>query len=84
MERINSYEMGFRKGYFKALLDEENWFSEHSDSLKYHKMYNAKMIPKVLHALVDGRESLMKTGDAEIVYNKKNETVSVSAMKSEE
>ena len=84
MKRINSYEMGFRDGYFKALLGEENWFSEHSDALKCYKMYNAKMIPKVLRALVDGRESLMKTGDAKIVYNKKNETVSISAMKSEE
>lgn len=84
MERINSYEMGFREGYFKALLDEENWFSEHSDNLKYYKMYNAKTIPKVLHALVDGRESLMKTGDVKIVYNKKDETVAVSATKSEE
>lgn len=84
MEKINVYTIGYKDGYEKALMDEENWFSEHSDSLKHYKMYSAKMIPKILRALVVGRKYLMETGDVQIVYNKKDETVAVSATKSEE
>ena len=53
----------FRRGYFQALLDVKNYFDNHSESLKIHKMYNSKKIPILLQAFIDNREKMMLEGD---------------------
>lgn len=59
----------FNGGYTKALLDVQNFFSNHSDSLKFCKLYNQKGVMKVLSALIEHREELRTTGDAVLKYN---------------
>lgn len=59
----------FNSGYTKALIDVENYFSNHSPQLKSCKLYNEKGIQKLLHELINHREELRETGDCILKYN---------------
>lgn len=62
------YESIYRDGYFKALLDVKNWFEQHSNSMRYFRMYNAKGLTKILNAMIKDIEQFMEQGeDLEIV-----------------
>lgn len=59
----------FNGGYTKALLDVENYFSNHSSQLKSYKLYNEKGIQKLIHELIKHKEELRETGDCILKYN---------------
>lgn len=59
----------FNSGYTKALIDVENYFSNHSSQLKSCKLYNEKGIQKLLHELINRRSELRETGDCILKYN---------------
>ena len=66
MDRLDG---SYISGYTKALLDVQRFYENHSDSLKYCKLYNKKGIKQTLQMLIDNREELRETGDVEITYN---------------
>lgn len=60
----------YNGGYFKALLDVRSFFENHSQSLKFSRLYNQKGVMQVLDALIKNREELRETGDVEnLIYN---------------
>lgn len=65
----------FNGGYTKALVDVLNWFEGHSEDLKFHKMFNCKGVIAILKALIDHREELRVTGDAELRFNRESRKV---------
>lgn len=42
----------YNGGYFKALLDVRSFFENHSQSLKFSRLYNQKGLMQVLDALI--------------------------------
>lgn len=52
----------YNRGYTKALLDVKNFFEEHSEAMKYNKLYSHKGISAVLSALIQNHEELRETG----------------------
>lgn len=68
--------MNYEHGYTKALLDVVNWFKNHSESLKYHKLYKLECIEKLLDALLENRAELRETGDVELTWNKEKRVFS--------
>lgn len=66
----------FNGVYTKALVDVLNWFEGHSEDLKYHKLFNCKGVIAVLKALVEHREELRVTGNAELKFNRETQRVS--------
>ncbi len=65
----------FNGGYTKALVDVLNWFEGHSEDLKFHKMFNCNGVIAILKALIDHREELRVTGDAELRFNRESRKV---------
>ena len=62
----------YRGGYLKALLDVKSFFENHSECLKFNRLFNQKGVMKVLNALIENREELLETGDvANLRYNTK-------------
>lgn len=60
----------YNGGYFKALLDVKSFFENHSQSLKFSRLFNQKGVMKVLDVLIENREELRETGDvANLRYN---------------
>lgn len=68
--------MTYENGYTKALLDVVNWFKNHSESLKYCKLYKREGIEKVLDALLENRAELRETGDVKLTWNKEKRVFS--------
>lgn len=65
----------FIREYTKALVDVKKFFEEHSENMKYQKLYSCKGITAVLNALVEYREELRETGTVDnliVVKDKKN------------
>ena len=72
-----------KQGYDKALLDVKNWIERHSESMKYHKLNNAKGIMMLMNAFIENSEKLREYGDytefilssdkKKIILNSKNE-----------
>lgn len=63
MEKITSFDIGYDRGYFKALLDINNWFEYHSADLKFTKAYTAKRVPVLLKAFVENSDYLKEYGE---------------------
>lgn len=75
LENDYSFDTNYRKGYFKALLDTNNFFEEYSQTIKDFRLNNINGLKKILKALLDGREYMMKYGyhvDFTIVCDKNN------------
>lgn len=68
--------MTYENGYTKALLDVVNWFKNHSESLKNHKLYKRECIEKLLDALLENRAELRETGDVTLNWNKEKRVFS--------
>lgn len=62
--------MTYENGYTKALLDVVNWFKNHSETLKFYKLYKREYIEKLLDALLENRVELRETGDVTFIWNK--------------
>ena len=62
-------------GYSKALLDVKNWFEDHSEILKFNRLYNEKGIRNILWALLENRAELRETGDVELYVNRKTKEI---------
>ena len=60
----------FNGGYTKALLDVQAYIKNHSDVLKFCKLYNRKGIEKLIDALVDNRAELRNTGTVNLRYDR--------------
>jgi guanylate kinase len=70
------FDTGYRKGYFKALLDINNFFDNYSEMIKYHRLNNSKRIKQVLQAILEGREFMLEYGadvDFILVRDKANQ-----------
>lgn len=65
----------FNGGYTKALIDVKNYFEGHTDILSWNHMWNRKGVLQVLNALIEHREELRETGDANLVMNRETRTV---------
>lgn len=61
----------FNGGYTKALVDVQAYIKNHSQALRYCRLYNRTGIEKLIDALVENREELRETGDVNLVWNKK-------------
>jgi hypothetical protein len=57
-----SFDPSFRHGYFRALLDANGFFERHSDIIKKYHLNNIKGMTRLLKALLDGRDAMMKFG----------------------
>ena len=68
--------MTYEHGYTKALLDVVNWFKNHSESLKYYKLYKRECIEKLLGALLENRAVLRETGDVKLTWNEEKKVFS--------
>lgn len=62
-------------GYSKALLDVKNWFEDHSEILKFNRLYNEKGIRNILWALLENRAELRETGDVKLYVNRKTKEI---------
>ena len=60
----------YNGGYTKALIDVVRWFENHSNIIKFYKLYGYGNIVKILKALLENREELRETGDVSLVYNR--------------
>jgi hypothetical protein len=70
----DSYEyfVGFRKGYFKALLDVCNFWDDRSNFIKYLRLTSHSKVGFVLRKLLENRERFMQAGiDVDIVITNK-------------
>jgi hypothetical protein len=56
-------DVAYRKGYFKALLDINNFFAKNTCTLKDFRLNNSKGIKQVLKALLDGRDFMIEYGE---------------------
>ena len=65
------------KGYFHAMLDINNWFEQHSDTLKFDKMYNKKGIHSILQAMLNNTDIMQKYGEFTEFVKKEDGTVSL-------
>lgn len=71
-------ETVMREGYFQALLDVENWFHNHSISLKRERMYNQKGVQQILSAMVENVDYMLEVGEEmEMYYNKERKKLVV-------
>lgn len=62
----------FIRGYTKVLVDVQNFFESHSETMKYYKLYSYKGILAVLSALIQHREELRETGTVDDLIVKKD------------
>lgn len=61
-----------------ALLDVENWFHNHSISLKRERMYNQKGVQQILSAMVENVDYMLEVGgEMEMYYNKEQKKLVV-------
>ena len=66
----------YNHGYTKALLDVQEWFRNHSLTMRYNRLYNEKGVNAILAALVENREELRETGSVNLIVNKKTREIS--------
>lgn len=68
MEKLDD---NFIKGYTKALLDIQNFYERHSDSLQLYRLYTRKATTEIIRFLIENREELREIGDiTNIIVNK--------------
>ena len=68
----------YRSGYTKALLDLKGWIENHSDIMKYSKMFNQKKIISLIQGFIDNRDLVIKYGDmTELVITKEGKIISL-------
>jgi hypothetical protein len=62
----NNYflDAAYHKGYFKALLDVNNFFEKYAEPIKDFRLNNSKGARQILKALLDGRDALMEYGES--------------------
>lgn len=69
----------YKNGYNKALSDVFNWFEKHSESLKFHKMYNNKSILALLKCMSNNSESMLELGeDCDFIIKKDGKSIIVT------
>ncbi len=74
----------YENGYIKALLDAKNWFEQHSDSLRFARMYNAKGIPQILDCMMKNHTKMMDLGeDFEIFIKREDKKITLTGGKNE-
>jgi hypothetical protein len=56
-------DVAYRKGYFKVLLDINNFFDKYIGTIKDFRLNNSKGIKQVLKAILDGRAFMIEYGE---------------------
>ena len=56
-------ECDYAHGYQQALTDIKNWFNQHSESIKYYKMFNHEGVLAILSAMEMNAETMQKYGE---------------------
>jgi hypothetical protein len=62
---VNDYflDVEYRKGYFKALMDVNNFLDTHSNVMKHYRLNNSKNLKMLFKAMLEGQDALMKYGE---------------------
>lgn len=55
--------LAYREGYFKALVDVQNWLSQHTDCLKMFRVNNAAGITAFLHCAIENLDTFMRKAE---------------------
>jgi hypothetical protein len=56
-------DTAYRNGYLKSLLDVNNFWDKYADTIKSFRLSNNEGVKRILKALLDGRDALMKYGE---------------------
>ncbi len=71
-------ERDYAHGYQKALSDVKNWFNNHSDTLKYHRMFSSTGVLTILSAMEKNSEIMQDCAeDTEFNFKVENKKLKV-------